>query len=510
MDKFLKPKTEGGELEKLRARVTDLEAQLTKVTAERDKLKAGEAQLAKVTAERDALKAVEAKLAKVTAERDALKAASASQPPAAAAAPAAAGGGGASSSSVATSSANATSASVPTAPGSTLSECGADAAFLTPRGRFKFRFCENAVVLVGKSSECVVPYASVARLWLLPEASSVGGQLLIVSLSQPAVNGKASVSILTIHSKPNDAPLQADLNGTALSGKPALLLRDAITHMRPEVKVTEPSNPNTGGFKPMHGAALQCYNKATECSVYLLDKELLVREGGKAIILAYSGLRAEVLPPSGRRTFDIQLECPPPPAATPAAGSGSPAAKPVKLELSLIPADEFAGVLALLKKKKVNVNGSRDALEGGEEGEEGEEAGGASQRRKKTSAAGGAKDGGDDEDEDDEEEESDDESDDDDDSDDEDDEDFKASDGSEPEEEYDSDGGEQVAMDDDDEHPRSDDDDEDDDEEEDEDDDDEEEEEAKEGEDAPEDALPAAKRAKLEKSPENVAPQAEA
>ena len=65
-----------------------------------------------------------------------------------------------------------------------------------------------------------------------------------------------------------------------------------------------------------------------------------------------------------------------------------------------------------------------------------------------------------------------------------------------------------MAMDDDDEHPRCDDDDEDDDEEEDE--DDEEEEEAKEGEDAPEDALPAAKRAKLEKSPENVAPQAEA
>ena len=46
-------------------------------------------------------------------------------------------------------------------------------------------------------------------------------------------------------------------------------------------------------------------------SAYFLANELLVRDGGKITLMSYGSLRAEVLPPSGRRTFDIQLECPP-------------------------------------------------------------------------------------------------------------------------------------------------------------------------------------------------------
>ena len=38
------------------------------------------------------------------------------------------------------------------------------------------------------------------------------------------------------------------------------------------------------------------------------------REGGKVLALPYSRLRVELLPPSGRRSFDIQLECAPPAA----------------------------------------------------------------------------------------------------------------------------------------------------------------------------------------------------
>ena len=480
MDKFLQPKA-CAECTTLRQRVTDLEKQNS---------------------------ALEKKLTDAVAERDALKAAASKAAAAAAAAPAApaAAAAAAASTTPSTSAAAAPAASIPTEPGTTLSECATDAAFLTPRGRFKLRFCENSVVLVGKSSECNVPYSSVARLWLLPEASSVGGHLLIAGLSQPAVNGKTSVNFLTIHSKPADAPQQADLKGTALSGKPALLLRDALTHMRPDLVVTEPGNPNTGAFKPAQGVALQCVNKATECSVYLLEKEMLVREGGKATVLPYAGLRAELLPPSGRRTFDIQLECPPPSAAPAGAAAGAAPPKPVKLELSLIPAEEFSGVAALLKKKKVNVNGSRDAREGDEEGDEaegGEGSSGAKGKKKKAAAA----DADSDDDEDDDEEEEDSDSDDEDDSDDEEDEDFKASDGSEPEEEYDSDGGEQVEMDDDDEPGGAAGDDDDDDEEEEEEDEEEEEEAAEAAEASA--AAPPAKRAKVE-NPENVAPQAEA
>ena len=291
-------------------------------------------------------------------------------------------------------------------PGATLAECASDAAFLSPRGRFKLRLCENAAVLVGKSNECIVPFASISRVWLLPEASSVGGSLLIAGLSQPAANGKTNVSYITLHSKPTDAVAQLEVRGAVLSGKPALLVRDVITTMRSELTVTEPGNPNTGGFRPLHGAALQCYNKASEASVYLLDAEMLVREGGRVTVVPYANLRAEVMPPSGRRTFDVQLEWP-----APAASAAVPPPKPVKMELSLIAAEEYAGVVAMLKKKRVNVNGSRDAVE--------EKAAGVASGASAEAEA-EADDGSDD---------------DDDDSDDEDDEDFEASDGSEPDEE---------------------------------------------------------------------------
>ena len=58
----------------------------------------------------------------------------------------------------------------------------------------------------------------------------------------------------------------------------------------------------------------------------------------------------ELLPPSGRRSFDIQLECAPPEAVA----GGAEGAKPIKMELSMIAAEEFARVAEHLKAKKVN------------------------------------------------------------------------------------------------------------------------------------------------------------
>ena len=96
--------------------------------------------------------------------------------------------------------------------------------------------------------------------------------------------------------------MQAELRGAGLSGKPALLLRDVLTTMRPaDLKVTEPGNPNVGAFQPTRGKAVQCYNKATEASAYFLQTELLVREGGRATVLPYAGMRAEVRQ-EGRRS----------------------------------------------------------------------------------------------------------------------------------------------------------------------------------------------------------------
>ena len=103
----------------------------------------------------------------------------------------------------------------------------------------------------------------------------------MLALSLPAVNGKTSLSHIVLHSKPADPILQADVYDTSLSGRGALFLRDALLALRSSaesaLKVSE-----LGSFRPAGGAALACYHKATEVSAYLLDKEILVKEGGKA------------------------------------------------------------------------------------------------------------------------------------------------------------------------------------------------------------------------------------
>ena len=386
MDAFLQKKP--SEIETLRARVSELEAALAAITKQRDALLAA-------------------------ASQPVSAAASAVPTPAAP--------------SVAVPAASA----VGTGPGEVLAEPLVDTSFLTPRGKFKLRFCENATVLVGKSTEVVVPHDAVSRAWLVPEAS--GGELLILSLSQPIANGKSFIHHVMVHSKASDASLAISLRGQSLEGQATALLRDALGALKPGKTFTV---AGLGGFRPAHGkGALACYNKASEASAYFLDSELLVREGGKLITMPYAGMRAEVLPPSGRRTFDVQLECPPPGGAQAAAGAPPP--KPIKLELSLIAADEFGGVSAWLKKKRVNVNGSRDGMEEGD-GVEGEATGSKSGGNGGPSNA--AADDGDDDDSDDDE--------DDDDSDDEDDDDFAPSEGSVPNEEFDSEDGEEIAMDD--------------------------------------------------------------
>ena len=99
-----------------------------------------------------------------------------------------------------------------------------------------------------------------------------------------------------------------------------------------------------GSFKPIQGhGALACYVKATEASVYFLERECLVREGSKVHVLPYASLRVEVLPPDSRRTFDLQLECTP---KLPSGASAADAPKPFKIELSMLPANECASVAA--------------------------------------------------------------------------------------------------------------------------------------------------------------------
>jgi len=301
-----------------------------------------------------------------------------------------------------------------------------DASYLSPRGRFTAKLTSRCLVLTGKSSSMTVPYASLRRLWCLPDGASRTA-LFAAHLSAPAACGKLNISALCLVTKPGEKPLalSAKMPSGAelkLEGSMADVLAKLLPALNPSLAVS-----GLGTFKPAGGAAaLQCYHKAAEAAAYGLDDELLVKEGSKVLALPYERLRAELLPPSGRRTFDMQLE-------TSAAGS-SPA---VTIELTMIPAEEFPRVLSHLKRFGVNVNGCKD------------------ERKPKAAGSGPSKAGDDDGDESDASDDSDDDDDDDfdggmmdDDDDDDDDEDFKPDENEdEPEEEFNERGGLKVDAD---------------------------------------------------------------
>ncbi|KAL1496226.1 hypothetical protein AB1Y20_016189 [Prymnesium parvum] len=327
-------------------------------------------QLADVVAERDALRA---QLAAVTAERDALLARveggerAAAQP--------AAGG----------------------ASGAQLAELSAEVSFLSPRGKFRLVWSEAAAFLHGKTSSLQLPYHLISRLFMLPEATGKG-TILALTLSSPIANGNSKLSHLLLHSKPSDPKCAAE----ALQlqpGPPAEVVSQAFARLVP-IAVSGPSS-----FKPLQGVGgVACYVKATEAALYFLEEECVVREASKLHVLPYANIRVEVVPPDSRRTFDLLFQLP---------ADGSPAAKPQRLELSMLPAAECERIGQLLLHKKVNVNGSRD--------------GGAESSEAPAASAQVEKDSEDDEDDSDDDEE-----------------DYAPSDSSAVEEEYDSDGGIQM------------------------------------------------------------------
>ena len=56
-----------------------------------------------------------------------------------------------------------------------------------------------------------------------------------------------------------------------------------------------------GSFKPFQGhGGLACYIKASEASAYFLERECIVREGGKMYLMPYQRMRVEILPPDSR------------------------------------------------------------------------------------------------------------------------------------------------------------------------------------------------------------------
>ena len=57
------------------------------------------------------------------------------------------------------------------------------------------------------------------------------------------------------------------------------MLQQCLKDLAPSVR-----QGRLGGFRPSDGAALRCYHKATEVAAYLLEGEMLVKEGGKVLL----------------------------------------------------------------------------------------------------------------------------------------------------------------------------------------------------------------------------------
>uniref|UniRef100_A0A7S4BAX7 FACT complex subunit SSRP1 n=1 Tax=Chrysotila carterae TaxID=13221 RepID=A0A7S4BAX7_CHRCT len=307
-----------------------------------------------------------------------------------------------------------------------------EVSFLAPRGKFDVCFHEAAITLKGKSSDVVVTYSRLQRLWELPDPATKG-TLTVCQLSPPVENGKQSVSFLVLLSKPSDKQpmpkirLTTDQEPAVVKGSAASVLSTTLRALSPPLEVTGVGKFVNGAGEP----AVQCYNKASEARLYLLHNEMLLREAGKVQVFPYTEIRIEILPPSGRRTFDMALEST---VAKDAKGG------PVKMEFSMIAAEEFERVRLALTKSAANVNGSKDGADG--KAPTGESSKGKGKARAVPEAA--AADNDDDDENDDDDADDDDDDDDDDDSDDEDDDDFCPDEEEEPEEEFDEQGGDPI------------------------------------------------------------------
>ena len=303
--------------------------------------------------------------------------------------------------------------------GSSVCELG-EQSFLSPRGKFAVSLTTTALTLTGKTSTVIIPVKTL-RAWVLKDPGTKG-ILFAATLRAPVLNGKQSISCVTLISKGGDKPITLDLQHQdssghdggklSVSGVTAEVLGKALKQTAAFVMTTDAPEP------------LQCYHKANEACLYICDSQSIVREGGKIYEMPHVSTRAELLPPSGRRTFDIQFE---------SSNAGGSCAIPLhKMELSMIPAEEHNSVAFELKKNGCNVNGSKDKTRS-EVQPSGAGANGAGTDQEE--AAGDETDSEADLD----------------DSDDEDDDDFVPDNESEPEEEYNERGGVSIEMDGDDE-----------------------------------------------------------
>jgi hypothetical protein len=227
--------------------------------------------------------------------------------------------------------------------------------FLCPRGKFVAALSTETLTLTGKSSTIVVPLNTM-RAYMLRDPSTKGS-ILAVPLRAPAANGKQSISCVTLASKAGEKPISLSVpqrvgptgaEAPPIHAVPAEALWQALMRTYADFVVSTQPSP------------LQCFHKASEACLYISDKHCIVREGGKVYEMPHATTRAELLPPSGRRTFDIQFES--------RQAAGACAAPVHKMELQMFPADEFAGVAARLKALGCNVNGCRDKAGAGEAG----------------------------------------------------------------------------------------------------------------------------------------------
>ena len=78
-------------------------------------------------------------------------------------------------------------------------------------------FFEHALVLVGKSAEVVVPLASIAKYWMLPDPDN-RGHFFALTLAAPVANGKSQLHHVSLLTKEGDAHPKPSLTLSSAAG----------------------------------------------------------------------------------------------------------------------------------------------------------------------------------------------------------------------------------------------------------------------------------------------------
>lgn len=150
-----------------------------------------------------------------------------------------------------------------------------DAQFIEPRGKFEASFNETGLYLTGNSGACVVHWAQIKHIILLPNptpSKKEGEKYLFLILSSP-VTFKTKNHFILCWSLPNGGPtLQAQYGPVHFTGKAS----EVVSGLSEALYSHPICRPNRFRFQTSTGQSfLRCYKGVQEGTLFPLEQGIL-------------------------------------------------------------------------------------------------------------------------------------------------------------------------------------------------------------------------------------------